>query len=615
MAIKEPTVEKDADAEAIFWEVRLDDKKQGFLAYDHYVRVKVFTERGREKFSKHDIFFAKGKKVKNIAARVVKADGSIIELKPQDVFEREVVKGDGIKVKAISFAIAGVEPGVIVEYRYREEFKADSLSGERLVFQRDIPIRNISYYLRPFPGNKLRTENFNIPSEVTLDKAPEGFFVARMTDVPAFKEEPRMPPADVVRPWILLYYDSFFGIQKWEQLAGRYSEAIKSWIKQNKEVKNAAVTITAGATTNEEKVKKIYEYCQTQIKNISFDRAMTDEQKEKIDNKTPGDTLKRRMGSVLDIELLFAALASAAGFESRLSLANDRSEFFFDPNRNTHSSFVEPRFIAVKIDDKWRFFNPGAPFLAYGDIVWYEQGVKPIMVGEGTYSIGYVPMEDYPKNLTRRTGNFKLSAEGALEGDVRIEYSGQPAISRRRAGWDSTDQKRQDDYIESIKARISTAEVSYLTMENFNDPYKPLVYNYKIKIPNYASKTGKRLFLQPGFFEYNVKPVFTSTTRTHQIYFSYPWSEQDEVEISLPEGYSLDNADAPAPMADPSKIGSIEIQLQTNTDKSRVKLSRKFHFGGGGNILFPASAIVPMKNLFDAFHKADSHTLSVKQKQ
>src|SRR5687768_4295156 len=88
LAMKTPSVEPNADAEAIFWDVWLDDKKSNKLSYDHYVRVKIFTERGREKFSKFDIPFFKGRKVENVAARVIKPDGTIIELQPSDIFER-----------------------------------------------------------------------------------------------------------------------------------------------------------------------------------------------------------------------------------------------------------------------------------------------------------------------------------------------------------------------------------------------------------------------------------------------------------------------------------------------------------------------------------------------
>ncbi|MCU0239212.1 MAG: hypothetical protein MUC29_07200, partial [Pyrinomonadaceae bacterium] len=68
LAMKTPKVEADADAEAIFWEVRLDNKKGGKLKFEHYVRVKIFTERGREKFSKFDIPFYNKRKVEDVSA-------------------------------------------------------------------------------------------------------------------------------------------------------------------------------------------------------------------------------------------------------------------------------------------------------------------------------------------------------------------------------------------------------------------------------------------------------------------------------------------------------------------------------------------------------------------
>ncbi|QYO65864.1 hypothetical protein [Leptolyngbya sp. 7M] len=55
-----PIVEPGADAEAIFWEVRVDDSSTNELALRHYVRIKVFTEKGREDFARHDVNFTKG---------------------------------------------------------------------------------------------------------------------------------------------------------------------------------------------------------------------------------------------------------------------------------------------------------------------------------------------------------------------------------------------------------------------------------------------------------------------------------------------------------------------------------------------------------------------------
>ena len=42
-------------------------------------------------------------------------------------------------------------------------------------------------------------------------------------------------------------------------------------------------------------------------------------------------------------------------------------------------------------------------------------------------------------------------------------------------------------------------------------------------------------------------------------------------------------------------------------------MSRNFYFGGGGRVLFPVSVYQPLKNLFDEFHKADTHTITLRQ--
>ena len=121
--------------------------------------------------------------------------------------------------------------------------------------------------------------------------------------------------------------------------------------------------------------------------------------------------------------------------------------------------------------------------------------------------------------------------------------------------------------------------------------------------------------MQPGFFEFGTKPIFSSATRVHGIHFAYPWSENDEVEIRLPQGYGLDNADRPAPIADAQKIGSLNVSLFYEKATNTLRYRRQFHFGGGGNVLFPVAAYAPLRGMFDAFHKADSHVIALKEQQ
>ena len=49
-----------------------------------------------------------------------------------------------------------------------------------------------------------------------------------------------------------------------------------------------------------------------------------------------------------------------------------------------------------------------------------------------------------------------------------------------------------------IKEQMSTAEISNIKIENVTDPAKPFVYAFHVRVPGYAQRTGKRLFLQPA---------------------------------------------------------------------------------------------------------------------
>lgn len=612
LQMKTPKVEADADAEAIFWEVRLDDKKAGKLSYDHYVRVKIFTERGRERFSKMDIPFMKGKKVEGVAARVIKPDGSIIELKPTDIFEREIAKAGKARVLAKSFAVPGIEPGVIVEYQYKEVIKGDSASGERLIFQRDVPMQKVSYYVRPHGKLSLGYNFYNMP-ETRFVEDRDGFSVATMYDVPAYKEEPYMPPDDEVRRWVFLSYRGIGSLFTWSFLSRDWEYILKKLAKPNKEVKQKAAELTAGISTDEEKLKRIYEFTQKNIRNISFDNSISDEQRESLDVKDADDALKRGMGGAAYIDLLFASLARAAGYEVNVVLAGDRSDNFFDPEKYPFARFIHPACIAVKIGNDWKFFNPGTPYLPFERLSWYEEEVQAMLVGDGGHIWKKIPLSDHTKSPARRTGKFKLLEDGTLEGTVKLEYEGHQAITRRRDEFRDSPSKREENIKEELKKRASTAEISDISISHFDDNSKPLTYHFKVRIPNYAQKTGKRLFLQPGFFEYGSSPIFSSATRTYAIYFPYPWSEHDEVEVELPKGFELDNADSPGKVSDPKDIGSLKILTTIDKAAGILKYRRDFHFGGGGRILFPVSVYQPLKNLFDAFHKADTHTITLKE--
>jgi hypothetical protein len=135
--------------------------------------------------------------------------------------------------------------------------------------------------------------------------------------------------------------------------------------------------------------------------------------------------------------------------------------------------------------------------------------------------------------------------------------------------------------------------------------------NFKLRVPGYAQKTGRRIFLQPSVFEHGRKAQFSSATRKHSIYFHYPWSQQDDLEIELPAGYTLDNSDKPAPF-NAENISGYKVSIGVTNDERFLIVRREFFFGRGGNLIFTPDRYQPLKALFDRLQTSDSHTITLK---
>jgi hypothetical protein len=100
--------------------------------------------------------------------------------------------------------------------------------------------------------------------------------------------------------------------------------------------------------------------------------------------------------------------------------------------------------------------------------------------------------------------------------------------------------------------------------------------------------------------------------RVAPVYFHYAWSEEDKITIALPKGYTLDNADRPAPI----KAGEVcmhTINMGVTKDETQLIYNSTFFFGGSDVNLFPVETYSQVKQLFDEIHKADNHMITLKQ--
>ncbi len=620
LALKSPRVDPDADAEAISWDIWITDKTIGRTretVRTHYLRVKIFTERGAANQSVIDLASVDSKfHIHSLRGRTLKADGTIVPLKKANIFQRTLVKAAGVRARKRSFSMPNVQIGDVIEYQWKETYSSVA-NNLRLYLQRDIPTWKVTYHVKPSQlvadnGYTMSSQAFNIDFK-GFEEDPQGYWTTTMENMPAFKDEPYMPPDDQVQSWVLLFYTrdrSGEPDKYWKGVGERFKDAYALLTKADGAVKREAARIVAGTSSESEKITKILNFCRDEIQSVHHDRSGLSGRERSTfkKNKGPSDTLKQGMGTGFDVNMLFTALARGAGLRAYVALVSQRDDRFFQP-AYLASTFLNSAVVAVEVDGEWRFYDPGLPYLEKGMLYWPEEGVQALLAEKGGPHWLETPFSSPERTAARRTAKMKLLSDGTLEGVVTQTYSGHFGVSRKN-NYDGLSEKERSERVETlVRNRLSTAELSDIQVENADSVDGAFAYSYKVRVPGYAVRTGKRMFLQPSFFERGAPSVFSAGERRHDIYFNYSWIEEDRVTIELPEGFVLSNVASPKSIP-VEEIGDYRATISVESERTLV-YERKFLWGMHGNILFPAAAYPQIKEVFDRIHNQDQQAVTL----
>lgn len=623
LQMKSPKVEPDADAEVLFWEVRVADEyipRAGFkTVMRHYIRIKIFTEKGRNDNDRVDIAFGKAAdygvdiSVSDIAARTVKPDGSIAEIKPADIFERETVKGKGVKFRSKSFVLPNVQVGSIIEYRWTEVHHNTISFFVRLKLAREIPVQFVRYYVKPItnPGFDLGLRIHSVNTSSGFTAGADGYYSTSMENIPAYNEEAYMPSEYVVQPWFLVYYEDDDPKAPadvyWRDRGRETFQQHRSLLQYNDEIKRAAVQAIGDATDTETRVRRIYEYCRDHVVNVDDDATgMTPEQLKNIKpNKKPSDAISRGTGTWHDKQMLLGAMLSSIGIDARVANVAERTEPPFNKSLG-NGFFNRIEIIAAKIGDKWRFFDVSGRYTPFGSLPWSVEGEPALISDRDAPFFVDTPVSPPDLSLRKRTADLRLADDGTIEGDVRIEYTGLLGASIKEKNDELSPAERERSLTEEIKRQTGgTAEITSISIQNVTDGNRPFTYTFHIKVPAYADRTGKRLFVQPNIFERSTGSIFSKSTRKYDISFDFAWTELDDISIKFPAGYRSEKADLLPRVADDGNL-SCESNLAISDDGSTLHYNRTFILGRKLALTYSKDDYAQVKGYFDAIHRVDT---------
>ena len=623
--IQTPSVDKSAGVEALFTRVYVADEFRGgdaFRAFRHYIRLKVFNDQGKEQVSTIDIPYFGNNRIDHVAARTTKPDGTVVDVKDGAIFDREIVRNRGLKRKVKSFALPAVEVGSIVEYRYTEYVDRPSLMYVALQFQRDFPVRKATISLWPIDlqGSSYRMYfiPFNCnPPQMTRD--PNGYFSSTLENIPAFREEPMMPGEPNVRPWALATYrddENRKPDKYWQKVGKKAYDDLRLSLKANDEMKRAAMTATAEATTDPDRVVALIRFVQSSVRGL-FSSSVTDAERanvmkdlEKGKLRTSQQVLKSGVGTSDEMNTLFAALASAVGLDARPAFVADRTGSIFDPGL-ADLYFLPNIDMAVQIGGTWKVYDVSTRHLAPGMLSWREEGMAALISDPKKSFFEKVPLSPPEASASTRASTFSLSADGTLEGDVVETHTGHRAGERRLGMLGDSSVKRDETLKDSLRSAFPGAEVTSIVISNVEDASKPLMMTYHLRVPGYAQRTGRRLLFQPLVLQRGDAPLFSASERRYPIMFPYSYTESDNVAIRLPDGMELDHPDVPGNI---NADGFLTYTLKLTMQGTQLVATRNVVSGIGGNIVFPPDAYGSLKKVFDTVHERDNHVISLRAK-
>jgi hypothetical protein len=568
-----------AAAILLFHQVDRDDN--GRTSHeDNYFRIKILTEEGRKYADIEIPFLKQSENITNVRARTIKPDGSIVNFDGK-VFEKTIVKAKGIKYLAKTFTLPDIQIGGIIEYYYTDDFKEYSLFDSHWILSDELFTKKAQFSLKPYTGSfenpwRLRWTWQRLPPGAEPKQTPDRIVRMEASNIPAFQTEDFMPPENELKSRVdFIYEDDFSETQPdkfWRHVGKKRNDNLEAFIGKRKAMEAAVAQIVGPSDSPEVKLRKIYDRVQT-LRNTSYEIQKT-EQEEKRAKEKPVENVeelwKRGYGDGGQITWLFLALARAAGFEGYGCWVSDRRNYFFVPE-TMEAQKLNSNVVLVKLNGKDVYFDPGAAFTPFGMLMWAETGTQGLRLDKdgGSWIRTTLPLSS--ESEIERKAKLKLSDTGDLDVigyDLKVEDNkGTLHLTRK-----SDDVERKKFLEDQLKEQIpAAAEVELTNKPDWSSSETPLVAEYDLKIPGWASSAGKRAIVPVGIFTANEKRIFEHANRVHPIYFEYPFEKMDDVTLELPAGWLISSM--PSPQSKDGHVIGYDLKVEDN--KGTLHLTRK----------------------------------------
>ncbi|WP_047490145.1 DUF3857 and transglutaminase domain-containing protein [Terriglobus sp. TAA 43] len=593
----------------------------------HYMRIKVLTEKGL-KYADIEVDFNKktdssGYTIGEFSARTVQPDGTIVPFTGKGM--DKVLEKDAINnYTRRAYTLPAAKVGSILEYRYSIRRDDNWFSSPRWIMQGDLYIKSEHYLWKPTDHplvTRSRGGRENISERLTWAKAlPAGLDVAQIktpngriqfevtaSDVMPFANEQYMPPIYSSRYHVFFYYTPYYnGKDYWDTEIKYWNSDTNKFTGSNSTVSSTAHEITTGATTDEDKARKLYAFVMT-LENTDYTRERTS-QEEKKEIKSAEDVLKRKHGSANQIAMTYVALARAAGLKADAMLVSDRSYLILDVSWLDISQLTDTIAI-VNYGGQDHYLDPGSRYTPFGHLEWdhtISGGIREDNKN-AAQQFTMTPSDTYKYSHTSRVGDLTIADDGHMTGKVTLTFEGSPALRWRHVALKNDDAELKDQLKKEIESMLpSGSEVNVASIGNLTNGELPLKVEATVS-GRIGNSVGSRVMLPSVLFENNNNPRFPHEKRDQAVYFPYSELSQDAVRYTLPAGWAVDSA----PVNQVTSFEKLAAYTLTSQQKANtITLRRDFIMG---DIYFPNDKYKELRTFYNDFEAKDHSNVVIKR--
>jgi hypothetical protein len=557
---KQPVKTYADDVNAV---VLLDDnvttvKENGDIVHHNRRALRILRPEARIRASIMEVGYNSYTKVNYLHGWSITSKGQEYETKSSDIMERNVTTYEvysDLKEKAVK--LAGAEVGTVVGFEY-ETLEHPYKFQDFWNFQEFDPVERSHYELHLASGWRVKTDWQNHKEEKATEE--NGGLHWQVIDVPRIENEPRRPPAEALAGLVVFTFlsdkDPGKSYRDWAEFGSWYTQLATGVRDVNPGLQQKVQELAPANLPLLDRIKSLAQFAQHDVRYVEISIGKGGWRPH---NAT--DIFTHRYGDCKDKATVLSSMLAQIGVKSYYVLVN--TERGIVNEKSPPMAYFDHMIIAISLPEasysksmpglyqhpklgRLLIFDPTNEFVPFGQIPPYEQANYGLLVGDQGGELIPLPLSPPEANGVTRNAKMKLLPDGTLQGEIEERYTGFNAYLGRSFLQHESENDRKKIIERLVANSLGNFQLDKYELVNANDIDQDLIIKFNFSAAHYAKSAGSMLLVRPRVLGELAGPWDANKPRHYAYEFRGPFLDRDTVEITLPDGFKVDELPDPA---------------------------------------------------------------------